>query len=396
MLDLLLPLLRNTGLLAVVGLVYGVAISQCPKRYWNVLLGVICGLGAVLAMLDPTEVRPGVLVDSRTTMIMLSGLFGGPVGALIAGAIAISYRIHLGGIGALAGITIITMSFLFGIIGHYLFVSADKKTSIFDIQLFALCAPLLSLGVFALPAQIAWPILQETFVPLAAVRIVGTVLLGMMILHERHRVDAEREVRRLAFVDELSGLPNRRSFYLHLDRAWARWKRYANPFAIVMVDIDRFKLINDNYGHPAGDEVIKRLGFVLSEEARESDIAARLGGEEFALLLSNTSSDGALIMAERIRRRMENELIEVDGKIINCTISAGISADLDGKSIRRDPLSSSDQALYEAKRGGRNRIAKGFAEAAGRDGDGQIAAAQNALRNTLAVSRQPDPAGVTE
>lgn len=392
--DLLLPLLRNTGLLAVVAIVYGLGIARLPKRHWNVLLGVTCAIGAVLSMLDPTEVRPGVLVDSRTTMVMLAAFFAGPPGGLIAAAAASGYRVHLGGAGAAAGVSIIAIGFLIGIVGHYVFVAGRQKVRVRHVQIFALFTPLLSLGTFVLPAEVAWAILRETFVALTTVRILGTAVLGMMIVHEHSRVLAEREVRRLAFVDELSGVPNRRAFYQHLDRAWATWKRYGTPFAIVMIDIDRFKVINDTYGHPAGDEVIRHLARVLREEAREADIPARLGGEEFALLLANTSCDGAFVMAERIRCRIENELIEYDGKVISYTISAGLSADLDETAIRRDPLSSSDQALYEAKRGGRNRVAKGFAEAAGREAEQLIGNAQESLRKVISGKLAQDAPGL--
>jgi len=367
MVDLFLPLLRNTGLLAVVALVYGLGIARLPQRHWNAFTGLVCGVGAIFAMLDPTEIMTGVLVDSRTTMVALGAFFGGPVGAVIAGGIAGAYRLYLGGIGAPAGATVIAVASIMGVIGHYIFVSGEKRTRIIDVQIFALFTPLLSVGLFVLPMDLALELLQKTFFPLNGVRVGGTIVLGMMILHEQHRVIAEKEVRRLAFVDELSGVPNRRAFYSHLDRAWARWKRYGNPFSIVMIDIDRFKMVNDTYGHPAGDEVIKRLAQILLEESRDSDIAARLGGEEFALLLSNTTSDGGVVMAERIRKRIENELVEYDGSVIGFTISAGLNADLTETAIRRDPLASADQALYEAKRNGRNRVVKGFPNAADRD-----------------------------
>ncbi len=389
MLELSLPLLRNTGLLAVVAVIYGVAISRLPQRYWNLALGAICALGAILAMLDPTELRPGVLIDSRTTMITLATFFGGPVGGIIAGGFAIAYRLYLGGIGAVAGVSIIAFAFVLGLFGHYLLGVGHRKTKVRDVQLIALVSPVLALGIFVLPADIAWPIFEKTFFPVAVVRILGTTVLGMMILHEQHRVLAEREIRRLAFIDELSGVPNRRSFYKQLDDAWAQWKRYGHQFAVVMIDIDRFKLVNDTYGHPAGDEVIKHLARVMKEEARECDLPARLGGEEFALLLRNTSSDGAFVMAERLRRRIESELIEYDGKVLSYTISAGLSADLDAGAIRRDPMASSDQALYEAKRSGRNRVARGFAEAAGREAEQLLGSAQAGLRNMMGGNMVP-------
>lgn len=359
MLELLLPLLRNMSLLAVVALCYGIAISHLPRALAPVVLGVLCALGALASMLDPIEMRPGIYIDSRTTMVMLASFFGGPIGALISGGAAAGYRIYLGGAGAMAGVTVMLIGATIGVAGYMLFVRGGKPVRSMHVVALALLAPLCSLGVFVSPYPLAVEILTETFAPLNIARVSGVLVLGLMILHEKWRIDAEQEVRDLAFVDELSGLANRRAFYSKLNDAWARWERYKTPFSIVMVDIDHFKKINDTYGHPTGDEVIRGLAETLRSECRVSDTAARIGGEEFAVLLVHTGSVDAVEYAERVRKRAEGMAIPIDaegGPALHFNVSLGVSRNLGHTASRQEVLSSADQALYEAKRRGRNRV----------------------------------------
>ena len=355
MTELLLPLLRNTGMLAVIAVIYGFGLQwRAVPHAW--MLGILGGCGAVLSMLDPMELRPGILIDSRTTMIMLSGFFGGPVSAFLSALIGGSYRAFLGGTGVQAGLLSMAISAVVGVAGNWLFVREGTRVERRDIALFSLMVPLTSLGVLVLPHAAAVQILRETLLPLNIVRMFGVVFLGLLILHERRRIDAEAEVRRLAYVDELSGLSNRRAFYQQLQQAWARWDRYKHPFSLVLIDIDRFKAINDRFGHPVGDEVIRRLAALTLEECRASDVPARIGGEEFVLLLPNTESAGATTLAERLRVKIENEVVRVDGAEVRFTVSLGVSSDLGPGSAQRDALASADQALYAAKHRGRNQV----------------------------------------
>ncbi len=366
MLDLLLPLLRNTSLLAVVALAYGLSMSHLPRTLAPGVLGVLCAFGALASMLDPIEMREGVYVDSRTTMVMLASFFAGPVGALLAGGTAAAYRIHLGGAGMVAGVTVIAIGAMIGLAGYSLFVRRGKQVRSKHVVALALLAPVCSLGVFVLPYPLSVEVLGETLVPLNVTRASGVLLLGLMILHEDWRIHAETEVRRLAFVDELSGLANRRAFYAELNDAWERWERYKIPFSVVMVDIDRFKGINDAYGHPTGDEVIRCLAECMNTECRTTDVAARVGGEEFAVLLVHTKSAEAVRFAERIRQCVEDRTIPISGTDtaalhadpapLQFTVSLGVNRGLGQAASRQDVLSSADQALYMAKRGGRNRV----------------------------------------
>jgi diguanylate cyclase (GGDEF)-like protein/PAS domain S-box-containing protein len=166
--------------------------------------------------------------------------------------------------------------------------------------------------------------------------------------------------------DYLTGLSNRRAFFEAADLELKRWHRQPRPLSIVVIDADFFKKVNDTYGHAAGDHVLQNLALVLKESVRVIDTVARIGGEEFAVMLPSTNIEGALNMAERFRQRVANQRVCMDGTDIRYTVSIGISAMDESVTGFDDLLQRADKALYDAKRAGRNRI-----EVAGREAPNQ-------------------------
>jgi diguanylate cyclase (GGDEF)-like protein len=157
-----------------------------------------------------------------------------------------------------------------------------------------------------------------------------------------------------AFTDHLTGLANRRRFERQLEREVNRTLRHGHSFCLLMLDLDNFKRLNDSFGHSTGDEAIRRIGKVLQEGTRGIDLAARIGGEEFALILVETSLEGGLELAERLRASIKEISIPRAGHI---TASFGVTECPSSAQTSRDLLHSADSALYEAKRAGRNRVA---------------------------------------
>jgi diguanylate cyclase (GGDEF)-like protein len=156
-----------------------------------------------------------------------------------------------------------------------------------------------------------------------------------------------------AFTDHLTGLANRRRFERQLDREVSRTLRYERPFSLLMLDIDNFKLVNDNFGHNAGDEAIRRLSKVLQEGTRGIDCAARIGGEEFAIILVETGKESALEVAERLRVSIRNTPIPLAAQI---TASFGVAECPSSAQTALGMLQAADTALYEAKRSGRDKV----------------------------------------
>ena len=160
------------------------------------------------------------------------------------------------------------------------------------------------------------------------------------------------ELERLSSSDSLTGLSNRRILTQRLSEELLRAQRHSHSFTVLMLDVDHFKKYNDAHGHPAGDEVLKKVANILRNCTRAGDCTARSGGEEFAVLLSGKGGDTALQLAERIRERVAAEEF-VGGKV---TISGGIAEFPHHGHTAEAVISSADEALYEAKRQGRNRV----------------------------------------
>ncbi len=156
-----------------------------------------------------------------------------------------------------------------------------------------------------------------------------------------------------AVTDHLTGLANRRRFERQLEREIARTTRHGRPFCLLMLDIDHFKQVNDTYGHEAGDESLRRLAKILQEGTRGIDLAARVGGEEFAVILTETSLAGGVEVAERLRIALEAAEATSPGSI---AASFGVAEYPFHARTSRDLVASADAALYEAKRKGRNRV----------------------------------------
>jgi len=164
--------------------------------------------------------------------------------------------------------------------------------------------------------------------------------------------------KKLSSTDSLTGVYNRRKFTALAERELRRACRYQTPLAVMMLDIDHFKQINDKYGHSQGDLVLKEVCGRCQEQIRECDILARMGGEEFAILTLETTQEQALELAERIRKQVAGQLFVVNNDRFNITVSIGVAKldDTSGEFSLEDLLNSADKGLYEAKNLGRNRV----------------------------------------
>lgn len=174
------------------------------------------------------------------------------------------------------------------------------------------------------------------------------------------RANTYSEILQNASMDALTGLNNRRQFEVRLGEQYSIANRQSTPLCAIMTDIDYFKKFNDMYGHAVGDTVLKTTANIIKSQLREYDIPSRYGGEEFCILLPQTSIEEAKIVAERLRAAVENEKIDIrtkdrQTKQINVTISVGL-AELDIRDMAEDLYMKADSALYKAKEEGRNRV----------------------------------------
>ncbi|MBN1256973.1 MAG: diguanylate cyclase [Planctomycetes bacterium] len=167
--------------------------------------------------------------------------------------------------------------------------------------------------------------------------------------------EANVQLEKLSITDPLTGLYNRRRFFNAFGQEIIRATRYHHPLSLIMLDIDLFKNVNDTYGHPVGDEVLRGMAAILNQQVRETDILARYGGEEFVMMLSETEAESAKIIAERLRQNIESAVFIKNKPELRITVSMGVSSQkgtLEPNAI----LAAADEALYQAKRSGRNCV----------------------------------------
>jgi diguanylate cyclase (GGDEF)-like protein len=158
-----------------------------------------------------------------------------------------------------------------------------------------------------------------------------------------------------ATTDGLTGLVNHRTFQERFSGMLGRAERRELAVSLLLTDIDHFKKINDTYGHPTGDEVLRRVASILKASARKIDIVARYGGEEFAIVLEATDREGARQLAERIRAEVAQQSFPSAKGTFNATLSIGVAVYPDDAREKAEIIARADQSLYAAKRGGRNR-----------------------------------------
>jgi diguanylate cyclase (GGDEF)-like protein len=161
-------------------------------------------------------------------------------------------------------------------------------------------------------------------------------------------------VKQLAYIDGLTGIFNRRFFELRIVEEIERARRYQTGMAVIMADIDQFKKLNDEFGHLLGDEVLRQVSSLFHQQLRKIDVVCRYGGEEFAILLTQTNIEQAAVIAEKLRRSVEG--YQFPGVPRRVTISAGVAAFSTHGKTRDEMIRAADNGLYAAKQSGRNRV----------------------------------------
>jgi diguanylate cyclase (GGDEF)-like protein len=197
-------------------------------------------------------------------------------------------------------------------------------------------------------------VLAQTAIGRVAGLLFAVVTLGCVAL----LIEAElSRLATLAHIDPVSGCLNRRGFNDALDSAVYDASRRSEEISLLAIDLDRFKLVNDRYGHEAGDQVLRELGSLLRNGCRAGDSVARLGGEEFGIILRNSDCETAGVIAERVTRRVRAHRFKAMGHDIQVTVSVGISVErATSPGIASALKARADEALYAAKRSGRDRV----------------------------------------
>lgn len=191
---------------------------------------------------------------------------------------------------------------------------------------------------------------------LANIGVLTLCLIAFSHVYEITREQSEQRLTRQAHSDPLTQLPNRAHLQSRFDHERLRHQRLASPMSLVLLDLDFFKRINDTHGHAAGDKALQYFANLMRTAVRQTDLVARMGGEEFCLLLPDTNADQAFVVAEKIRHKLARAALDLEGTPVTLTVSGGI-AQLGAGGDTLDALTrSADEKLYKAKATGRNRI----------------------------------------
>lgn len=227
--------------------------------------------------------------------------------------------------------------------------------------LFSTCASLGSLALTSLflrflgHQEMGSAFYISLLVPLPMTLITGAVIFSLTVALEQARSRAHA----LSMTDSLTGLSNRRHFLQGVQRELHLAQRHQLPMALLILDVDHFKRINDLHGHSMGDQVLIEISQCCAQALRTTDLLARWGGEEFVVLLPNTHRDHAHHLAERVREAVAGlAQLRVQSEVVRVTVSVGVACADAGQTATLDVLvQTADRALYEAKRGGRNQVA---------------------------------------
>ncbi|MFZ2099152.1 MAG: GGDEF domain-containing protein, partial [Oricola sp.] len=285
--------------------------------------------------------------------------YGGWWVALLTAAAAAAFRLSAGGLGVeseIAGIAISTIAGL-GLASLH----KERDLSLLRLCLLGLAASLSLTSVFLLPLPIALEAFQKIAAPFMAINLFGVIIAGETLNKYRQQVVRERALMRDTVTDPLTGLANRRVFDTYGPELAKLGLQKGGHYAIMLIDIDNFKSINDTFGHGCGDTVLRQISDIIVENARDDDLVARFGGEEMVLVLPGCDDASTKRVADRIRTSIETEPFELEGIRLRVTVSVGYIVIDNPHTAFWKAFNEADSALYRAKNGGRNRVEKALA-----------------------------------
>lgn len=347
-------MIESIALMTLISYLLSVVLSQTQRkalRQW--IMGAILGLSAAVVQLFPIPLGPDIFIDSRTLFVVAAGAFFGLRGVVMAVGCAIAMRVGVGGIGAESGAVSISVAGLCGL-GWRLSLAPETRDSLTGLILLGIVGPLhLIVPPFFMPPDWWAAFYSKVGIPLALSELIGLVMFGALIRREYRLNRLNRLLRVQAMKDPLTGIANRRqclSFFESLDTG-----QLENGIALVYLDADHFKSVNDTYGHDAGDAVLRQIAKVITHHSPEDSCAARIGGEEFCVLLPCETLEIATHFAERLCHAIATHDFSIQAGSLNMTASIGLHHGQNLESFD-ERLNAADRALYKAKTDGRNRV----------------------------------------
>ncbi|MBU5333850.1 diguanylate cyclase [Anaerocolumna aminovalerica] len=319
----------------------------------KISVGVLFGLTGWVLMFNGIDLSNNMIMDFRIIALIISFIFCGPLSALITVLIIISFRFGY------FGICDASITAMYNLIIVFLLSSAIS-TFILDFK-----KKYIAMGVVNILSTTIWTfiLVKDTKLLLSILHnyifstIIVSIIIYFVLVYIYNTNELYLRLKQESETDFLTGLYNVREFEKLLNKFLADAAAKSEELSLLMIDLDYFKNVNDTFGHPSGDMVLKQFSHILTSSCRSFDIISRKGGEEFAIILLGCNYEHAFEIAERIRKNVRQHQFSIDkGKIISITVSIGVSSYSDRINTPEDLLQEADQALYSAKRDGRNIV----------------------------------------
>ncbi|WP_162632664.1 diguanylate cyclase [Paraliobacillus zengyii] len=319
----------------------------------GILLGIAGGLLGIVLMHFSIQVDGNTIIDLRVIPLMLVALYGGWIATTITGASIIFFRFLIGvNLSSLSNLLLVIFSALI----FLFFASRMKNRWLSIITMLVLSNTVFSFITYALIADF------KVYLTINVAYWLITITAGILAISmNNHLLQSNRlfkEYEMNAFIDPLTGLNNVRSFDRAFNGAKQRIVKKQENLSILVIDIDHFKQVNDTYGHPQGDLILKHVATLIKDSCRSVDTVSRNGGEEFTVLVTDLSHVSVSQIAEKIRKNVSEYTFSINNDTlhINITISIGVATYLVNTGDVDDLYRNADAALYKAKNSGRNMV----------------------------------------
>lgn len=351
---LFLGLFRGLAYSSLVVLAYSLAWRNLKTpRVAAIVASALFGLIGIGALSDQVHYANGAVYDGSVPVIALAYGFLGTTGVVIVGITVLA----VAAVNAAPDVYLEAGGLIATIVAGIAVTRLPDRFFTFRWSRPALLGLLASLPMVAIHFfQASEASAYASAFLFLMVNAAGVMLLHDLLSNERERIARFRTLQEDASLDPLTRLSNRRSFLSRATAALDLLSRSQGSFAVMMIDVDHFKTVNDTHGHDVGDGVLIAIAQTISKSVRQSDIVARFGGEEFAILLPGAGPDNAKSLGEAVRLAIQQSASGSNEMQVPVTVSIGVAAGSAGRTALDSALRHADGALYSAKRNGRNRV----------------------------------------